>query len=112
MRSTITASANRLMAIGLLLIMAIPLAGIALADPCGMVPPIYIQDDTSLVLKQAYADGGFGRTAGWFLAHGGAAGPCGLAGVGRIVRGAWQVLSGLGVAADRSSRTPASQAAC
>ena len=51
MRSTrITACvANRLMVIGLMLITAIPLAGIALADPCGMVPPIYIQDNSSLV---------------------------------------------------------------
>ena len=49
MRSTITASANRLMVIGLLLITTIPLAGIALADPCGMAPPIYIQDGSSLV---------------------------------------------------------------
>ena len=51
MRSTrITArAANRLMVVGLMLITAIPIAGIALADPCGMVPPIYIQDDTSLV---------------------------------------------------------------
>ena len=44
-----TCAANRLMVIGLMLTVAIPLAGIALADPCGMVPPIYIQDGSSLV---------------------------------------------------------------
>jgi hypothetical protein len=33
----------------LLALMAVSLADVALADPCGMVPPVYIQDNTSLV---------------------------------------------------------------
>ena len=31
------------------LALAALIGGVSLADPCGMVPPIYIQDDTSLV---------------------------------------------------------------